>query len=163
VLSRPTVLPVLILAAWSRVWLGWWVLVPGAIAPLWTWLNPRLFGRPVSLDKWASKAMLGERVWINRDEEPVPGHHQWVPNILNVVSGIDTVFVVWGVVQVAVWPTLFGAALTRFRAADIDIPFPQRVVHLREPPSADAPAAGPAATSAADSQTNDRSATTTSP
>jgi hypothetical protein len=79
--SRTTVLPVLILAAWSRVWLGWWALVPGAVALLWTWLNPRLFGRPASLDSWASKSVMGERVWMNRDEVPVPVHHRWDPNI----------------------------------------------------------------------------------
>jgi hypothetical protein len=109
--SRTTVLPALILAAWSRVWLGWWALVPGVVGLLWTWLNPRLFGRPESMDNWASKAVLGERVWMNRDEEPVPAHHRWAPNILNVISAAGTLFVVWGVVQLAVWPTLFGAAL----------------------------------------------------
>jgi hypothetical protein len=109
--SRTTVLPMLILAAWSRIWLGWWALVPGVVALLWTWLNPRLFGRPASLDNWASKAVLGERVWINRDEVPVPAHHRWAPNILNVISFAGTLFVVWGVVALAVWPTLFGAAL----------------------------------------------------
>jgi hypothetical protein len=109
--SRTTVLPALILAAWSRVWLGWGALLPGAVALLWTWGNPRLFGKPASLDSWASKAVLGERLWIHRDEEPVPERHRTVPNILNTVSGIGTLVVIWGVVQLAVWPTLCGAAL----------------------------------------------------
>ena len=30
--SRTTVLPALILAAWSRVWIGWWAFVPATIA-----------------------------------------------------------------------------------------------------------------------------------
>jgi hypothetical protein len=109
--SRTTVLPVLILATWSRVWIGGWALVPGAMALLWTWLNPRLFGRPDSLDSWASKAVLGERIWINRDEVPVPPHHRTAPNVLNTISGIGMLFVLWGVVQLAIWPTLFGAIL----------------------------------------------------
>lgn len=109
--SRTTVLPVLIFAAWSRVWIGWWALVPGAVALLWTWFNPRLFGRSRSLDNWASKSVLGERVWINRDEVPVPEYHRLAPNILNTVSGIGTLFVIWGVIQLDVWPILFGAAL----------------------------------------------------
>jgi hypothetical protein len=109
--SRTTVLPVLILAAWSRVWIGWWALVPGAGALLWMWFNPRLFGRPDSLDNWASKSVMGERVWINRDEVPVPAHHRLLPNVLNGVNGIGSLFVGWGVVQLAVWPTLFGAVL----------------------------------------------------
>uniref|UniRef100_A0A832H3E3 Uncharacterized protein n=1 Tax=Oscillatoriales cyanobacterium SpSt-402 TaxID=2282168 RepID=A0A832H3E3_9CYAN len=31
--TRFTVLPMLILAIWSRIWLGWWSLAPIAIAP----------------------------------------------------------------------------------------------------------------------------------
>ena len=107
--TRTTVLPAFILAAWSRVWIGWGALGPGALALLWTWLNPRLFGRPASLDSWASRAVLGERVWIDRDE--VPAHHRLAPRILNAVSGVGMLFVIWGVARLAVWPTLFGAAL----------------------------------------------------
>ncbi len=109
--SRTTVLPALILAAWSRVWIGGWALALGAIALLWTWFNPRLFGKPPSLDSWASKCVLGERIWVNRDEMPVPEHHRLAPNVLNVVSGIGMLFVIWGVVRLAIWPTLFGAVL----------------------------------------------------
>ena len=109
--SRTTALPALILAAWSRVWIGWWALVPGLIALLWTWLNPRLFGKPSSLNSWASKCVLGERIWINRDEEPVPERHRFVLNVLNAMTGIGNLVVIWGVVQLAIWPTIFGAAL----------------------------------------------------
>lgn len=109
--SRMTVLPALILAAWSHVWIGWWALMPGAIALLWAWLNPRLFRKPKSLDSWASKSVLGERIWINRDEVSVPEHHRLASNALNAVSGTGMPFVVWGVVQLSVWPTLFGMML----------------------------------------------------
>lgn len=109
--SRTTFLPVLILAAWSRIWLGWGALVPGAIALLWMWMNPRLFGRPDSLDNWASKSVFGERIWINRGEEPVPDRHRLVPHVLNTISAIGMIGVVWGVVRLAVWPTLLGAVL----------------------------------------------------
>jgi hypothetical protein len=109
--TRTTVLPALIIAAWSRVWIGWWALVPGVIALLWMWLNPRFFGKPSSLDSWASKCVLGERIWLNREEEPVPKHHRFAPHLLNGVAGIGNLIVIWGVVQLAIWPTLFGAAL----------------------------------------------------
>ncbi len=109
--SRCTVLPALVLAAWSRVWIGWWALVPGAIALLWNWLNPRVFGAPDSFDSWASKSVLGERIWINRDEAPVPQHHRLTPNVLNAANGIATLVAVWGVVRLAVWPTVLGAVL----------------------------------------------------
>jgi hypothetical protein len=109
--SRTTVLPALILAAWSRVWIGWWALGPVGVAGLWTWLNPRLFGAPDSMDHWASRAVLGERIWINRNETPVPRRHRVVPHVLNTVSGIGMVGVAWGVARLAVWPTLLGVVL----------------------------------------------------
>lgn len=110
--TRNTVLPLLVLACWSRIWLGWWSLLPIAIAIFWTWLNPRLFSKPESTDSWASKAVLGERVWLNRDKTPVPARHRLMPNILTTVSAIGSAFVIWGVIALAIWPVLFGAALT---------------------------------------------------
>jgi hypothetical protein len=111
VILRNTVLPILVLAFWSRLWLGWWAVVPVAIALLWTWLNPRIFPAPASLDHWASKAVLGERVWLNRDVVPVTEHHRTAPHILSVVSGIGTLFVLWGVFMFGIWITLFGMVL----------------------------------------------------
>jgi|SRR5690625_1013881 len=107
--TRNTVLPLLIIAFWSRTWLGWWSLLPIAAAFLWTWLNPRLFSKPKSMDSWAAKGTLGERVWLNRDNIPVPEHHRKVPNILSAISTVGAVFVIWGVIDFAIWPTLFGA------------------------------------------------------
>jgi hypothetical protein len=111
VFTRNTVLPLLIFTFWSRLWLGWWALVPIALAILWTWGNPRLFPAPESFDHWASRAVLGERVWLNRDSVPVPAHHRKVPDILSAVSGAGMLFVLWGVLVFDPWPTLFGAAL----------------------------------------------------
>lgn len=109
--TRFTVLPLLILAIWSRVWLGWWCLIPVTIVIGWMWLNPRIFPKPNSTNNWASKAVLGERVWLNRDNVPVPKHHQGVPNILSVVSTSGVIFLIWGLVALNVWPTLLGVAL----------------------------------------------------
>jgi hypothetical protein len=108
VILRFTVLPFLILAFWSRLWLGWWAVIPVALALLWTWANPRIFPAPHSLDHWTSKGVLGERVWLNRDTLPVPLHHKNVPNILSAVSGAGMLFVIWGVLVFDPWPTLFG-------------------------------------------------------
>lgn len=109
--SRLTVLPVLIVAFWSRAWLEWWALLPIVLAILWTWQNPRLFTPPRSTDNWASKAVLGERVWLNRKEVPVPERHRTVPNVLSTVGAVGMLFVIWGVAALEVWPTLMGAAL----------------------------------------------------
>lgn len=52
--TRFTVLPVLVLAIWSRVWLHEWSFVLIAAAILWMWLNPRLFSKPRSTNNRAS-------------------------------------------------------------------------------------------------------------
>jgi hypothetical protein len=114
VILRNTVLPVLIIAFWSRFWLGWWAAVPVVFALLWAWFNPRIFSAPQSLDHWTSQGVLGERVWLNRDTVPVPVYHRIAPNILSVVSGTGIIFVVWGVLVFEPWPVLFGAAVVYF-------------------------------------------------
>lgn len=111
VVLRNTVLPILVLAFWSRLWLGWYALVPVILALLWTWYNPRIFPAPSSFDNWASRAVFGERAWLNRDAVPVPAHHRTAPNILSAVSGIGMIFVFWGVYAFDLWPVLFGLAL----------------------------------------------------
>lgn len=57
-LLRNTVLPILVIAFWSRLWLGGSAVIPIAIALFWTWFNPRIFTAPASLDHWASKAVM---------------------------------------------------------------------------------------------------------
>lgn len=109
--TRNTVLPLLILAIWSRVWLGWWAFIPIAAAVFWLWVNPRIFAKPHSTNNWASKAVLGERVWSNRDKIPVPQHHHRVPNILSAVSASGMIFVIWGLVAFNIWSTLLGTIL----------------------------------------------------
>jgi hypothetical protein len=110
--TRVATLPLVVLAVWSRAWLGWWALGPVAAVVLWTWWNPRLFARPRSTDNWASKGVLGERVWLNRDVVPVPRHHRRMPHILSAVAAAGVIFLVWGLVELALWPTLLGMALT---------------------------------------------------
>ena len=63
------------------------------------------------MEHWASRGVLGERVWLNRDVVPVPEHHRVAPHVLNAVTAIGTVFVVWGLVKLAVWPTVLGSVL----------------------------------------------------
>ncbi|MES1026090.1 DUF6653 family protein [Gloeocapsa sp. BRSZ] len=106
-----TVLPLLILAVWSRVWLGWLALIPVMLAVVWMWLNPRVFPKPQSTNNWISKGVLGERVWLNRDQIHVPQHHQLAPNILNTIAAVGGVFVIWGLVILSVWYVIFGFTL----------------------------------------------------
>jgi len=63
---------------------------------------------PESFDHWTSKALLGERVWLNRDSVPIPVYHRTEPNILSALSGIGMLFVFCGVLMFDVWPAVFG-------------------------------------------------------
>lgn len=110
--SRFSMIPLLGIAFWSRVWLGWWALIPIGAVLLWVWLNPRIFAEPRSTQNWASKAVLGEWTWMNRKKVPVPEHHRHIPNVLSAVAMIGGVIFVWGLVVLDIWPTLLGGTIT---------------------------------------------------
>lgn len=99
------------LAVWSRAWLGWWCLVPVALAILWIWLNPRAF-RPAKDDgAWMTKGVLGERFWSARTDCAVPQRHRWLPHVLNLAALLGVPFLVWGLVALDPWPTVMGMVL----------------------------------------------------
>ncbi|WP_435020382.1 DUF6653 family protein [Tundrisphaera sp. TA3] len=109
--TRVATLPLWILAVWSRAWIGRWAVAPVALLALWTWWNPRLFPAPASTDNWASKGVMGERVWLDRDRVAIPRHHRLVPRILAAVAAIGGILLIWGLAELAIWPTLLGMAL----------------------------------------------------
>ncbi len=102
--TRNTALPLLVFAVWSRIWLGWSSLLLVLAALLWIFFNPRIFSPPVSTNTWASRGVLGERVWLNRDRVPIPPHHRWMPHLLNIVAGIGLLGVIWGTFALDLWP-----------------------------------------------------------
>lgn len=103
--------PTVVLAIWSRAWIGPWAWAITALLVVWVWANPRVFPRPVSTDNWASRAVLGERVWINRKAVPVPARHRLAPRLLSAVSMLGLPPVVWGLWRFDLWPTLLGLVL----------------------------------------------------
>ena len=74
--------------------------------------NPIFFKKPKSTDNWASKSVLGERVFLNRDKVKIPAHHQTAAKILNLVSSAGIIFAIYGIMKLALWPTISGIALT---------------------------------------------------
>ncbi len=110
--SRMSCLPLLVLAIWSRIWLGWWFLLPLALAIAWTWYNPRAFGPPDSTDNWASKGVMGERIFLNRATNPVPAHHLKAAHILTAISIIGVVILIYGLIVLNPWATVCGVAVT---------------------------------------------------
>lgn len=101
-------------AIWSRVWIGAWVLLPICILLIWTWLNPRIFPPPKTTRSWSSKAVLGERVWLNRIKEPIPAHHRIMANLLSAISFAGLPFFIWGLYALQIWPTILGICLILF-------------------------------------------------
>lgn len=106
--SRFTIFPLLTLALWSRVWMGWWSVLPVGLVLAWNWLNPRVFSPPRSLNAWVTRGVLGERVWLNRKNVPIPRHHAATAARLAWLSGLGLPFYAWGVATLQVWPTVFG-------------------------------------------------------
>lgn len=108
--TRFTVLPLLALAIWSREWIGLWAWGAVTLALVWNWLNPRLFAPPASLDSWASRGVLGERIWLNRRDEVRDHHKSWAV-ILTCASVPGVVFLVLGLWQLRLDWTIFGMLL----------------------------------------------------
>lgn len=126
--SRFSCAPLIVLAIWSRDWLGWWALLPLALALFWTWLNPRLFAPPSRTDSWASKGTFGERVFLNRDAMPIPGHHLRVARLLTFVSAFGLLPLIYGLIVLDVRTTVFGLVI----AIGAKVWFVDRMVWLYE-------------------------------
>lgn len=108
VYSRFTCLPLIVLAIFSRVWLGPWCLIPLALAILWTWLNPRLFNPPKSTDNWASKGVMGERIFLNRKDTPIPKRYHRIAGITTLASVLGMIVLTYGLWILSAPLTLFG-------------------------------------------------------
>src|SRR5689334_12163142 len=109
VATRFAVLPLLALSVWSRDWIGWWCLVPIVLSLVLTMVNPLLFAKPRSTRSWASRCVLGERVWSERDTVAVPD--QFNPRVLNVTFAIQfagLALLGYGLVELDVLDTVAG-------------------------------------------------------
>lgn len=111
VYSRIPIPALLAAAIWTRRWIGWRSLVPVGGVCVWAAINPRVFPRPRTFDRWASKAVLGERVWANRKEVAVPERHRLAPHVLTGINALGVPFVARGLVVLDPWLVLFGLAV----------------------------------------------------
>lgn len=109
--TRVPILMLLTLAIWSRVWIGWWCLVPVAGLMAWTFANPRAFPPPTHLDDWASKAVLGERHWLARKTAPIPHRHARGAMVLSTLSGLSLIPAAYGLWVLNPWAAFLGALL----------------------------------------------------
>ncbi len=109
--TRFPILPLLTLAIYARIWIGWWCLLPVAVLIAWTWINPRAFPPPSSTRSWMSRAVMGERVWLNHAQKPIPQHHIGAVRVLNSVGLLGLPLLVWGLWVLNPWATAFGVVV----------------------------------------------------
>ncbi|NDV86326.1 hypothetical protein GTW51_06380 [Aurantimonas aggregata] len=126
--TRVAAFPLLVLAVWSRVWIGWWAAPAVVVVVVFLFVNPRLFPPPRQPDNWASKATFGERVYLARKTVPIPAHHERAATVLTVISFIGAVLLIYGLVALKVTPVLVGLLL----AAGAKLWFVDRMVWLYE-------------------------------
>ncbi|MGI9507024.1 MAG: DUF6653 family protein [Geminicoccaceae bacterium] len=112
VYSRFTCLPLIALAIWSRIWLGWWSLAPLVLALFWTWYNPRAFRPSTSKDSWAFRGTRGERLFLDRRRVPVPRHHEVMAKILTTLSAVGGLILLYGLAVLDGWATISGLSIT---------------------------------------------------
>lgn len=106
--SRFSCLPLLVLAIYARVWIGWWALPLFVLAAVWTWINPRAFPPPDDFGAWASRGTLDERIFLARDRYDVPAHHIRAAHVLTVLSAIGLVPLIYGLIVLNPWAALLG-------------------------------------------------------
>ena len=110
--TRYSVLPLIALAFWSRIWIGNWAYVAGALSIAWIFINPIVFKAPKSTKNWASKAVMGERIYLQRDKVKLPIIHRTpLYSLLNFISSCGMVTTIWGISYYHIWAVVLGIAL----------------------------------------------------
>jgi hypothetical protein len=94
--TRFAILPAFALAVWSRVWIGWAALLPVAALIGWTFINPRAFPPPADYGAWMTRGVLGERLWLDRANRPIPAHHARAAFLTTIVAASGLPLLAWG-------------------------------------------------------------------
>ena len=113
--TRFSALSLLAVAVWSRDWIGIWSSDSRSRSRLsWMFVNPLFFKPPRSTRNWASRTVLGERIWVDRDEVELPEQFRSrAPSLLaNVYSGIGLAFLAYGLVDLNLLATVAGLLIT---------------------------------------------------
>jgi hypothetical protein len=108
--SRFSVVSLAALAIWSRDWIGIFCLIPVALVLVWMFVNPRLFKAPKSTRNWASRGVLGERIWVDRKtiELPEQFRSSAAAMIANAYSTVGLALLAYGLIELDVLVTVAG-------------------------------------------------------
>ena len=112
--TRFVTLPLVVLAFWSRIWIGWLCLIPITITIVWLFINPTIFKEVKHIKSWASKAVMGEKFWIERKKLPIPKYHKIPILILIILQTIGTIILIAGIWQLKVSTTIVGIIIVYF-------------------------------------------------
>lgn len=119
--TRFAVLPLICLAVWSRVWLGWWSLVPIAAALFWVWYNPRAFPPPERTDSWAARGTFGERIFLEHRKGCIRAEHIRVATVLTLLAASGVPILIFGLWALDFWATVCGVlVIGGFKAWFVD-------------------------------------------
>lgn len=112
--TRFAALSLLSLAVWSRDWIGVWCLIPVTLALVWMFVNPLFFKAPESTRNWASRSVLGERIWVDRDRIDLPEQFRSrAPSLVaNIYSAIGMGLLAFGLVDLNILATVTGLLIT---------------------------------------------------
>jgi hypothetical protein len=100
--SRAATTPVLVYALYHREWR----VVTTAL--VWLLLNPAAFPPPETTNAWMTRGVLAERAWLRAGKGTVG--FSW-PNVLNLVSGVATLYVGWATFRRRPVHTIVATAL----------------------------------------------------
>ena len=113
--TRFAVLPLLILAVWSRTWIGWWSLAAVALVLVFLMANPLLFRASASTRNWASRSVFGEHIWSDRDTVELPRQFvtSKVPAMTTAIQVAGVALLAYGLVRLDLLVTLSGLVLAQ--------------------------------------------------
>jgi hypothetical protein len=63
---------------------------------IWIRLNPRAFAVPHQTNNWASMGTFGERIYLNREINPIPKHHILPTTTLQIMAGLGLPIFIYG-------------------------------------------------------------------
>ena len=113
--TRFLALPLLALAAWSRVWFGWWAVLAGVAALVFMVVQPLVFPPPRSTRNWASRGVLGERIASERAPADLPPQFgtSRVPAVTIAWQVLGLAVLVVGLVRLDLLLTVAGIAIVQ--------------------------------------------------
>ena len=116
--TRFAALPLLALAIWSRVWIGWLALVPVALSLVWIAVNPVFFHPPRSTRNWASRAVLGERISTDLGSGSLPEQFRSpVTAVVTACQFAGLALMAYGLVELDLLATTAGLVVTQVAKA----------------------------------------------